>query len=167
MNPRELIEPIRQLADRMEAYAEARESTVKRCITESGLIGANGGLIEAYNDKSQPAEIRSSIRLAAGTLGAVYAGKVSPAVAAKRLRIEANAIEASEGQDSLKVACSMRTAGSTWRDITVFVDGRLYSEDKEAIQKQIDACTRRVKTYATTQRIRLPKGNPGRKPGKT
>lgn len=66
----------------------------------------------------------------------------------------------------LETACERWNSGSAWSEITPFVDRVWFYDSAEDRQKQIDACTNRVKRFAKANGIKLVSRQAGRKPGK-
>jgi hypothetical protein len=83
-----IADKLRKFAERLEAYA-ADSHLVDKAILRSGMIGGTGSLILLHNDLSQTTEVRQAAGRAAGTMGALYAKKITAAIAAQRLRLEA------------------------------------------------------------------------------
>lgn len=63
----------------------------------------------------------------------------------------------------LRQACDNWNNGSTWPQITLALDGQIYSADADDRQKQIDACSAKVKRFADKHGIPLERKKAGRK----
>ena len=92
-----------ELADFFAAYDGARADIVRQEISLSEMIGSRGHLIRLHNDRSEPEAVRESARRAAGSVVLVWGGRLAPAIAANRLRIEAGKITA-DTEDGSEIA---------------------------------------------------------------